>query len=215
MRSKESAAERLHRMTEHERELWGMGVIHGGVDEVGRGALAGPVVTACVAMPQEPLLEAVNDSKRLTPRRRELLDKEIRAAAIDVSTAMATVEEIGRLNIRGATRLAMERAAGATFLEYVLTDAERNLDVRLPQRAIIHGDAVSYQIAAASIVAKVYRDRMMREYDELYPEYGFARNKGYGTAGHVEALRRFGPCPIHRLYFLRGILGDPALGVLE
>lgn len=208
MKRRETPKERLERMTLLERELWSRGYLCGGVDEVGRGALAGPVVTACVVLPPMPLLEGIDDSKRLTPARREAMDKLIRATAFDLATAMADEAEIGELNIRGATRLAMERAAGKAQMDYLLTDAEKDLDVPVGQRAIIHGDAVSYQIAAASIVAKVYRDKMMVKYARMYPEYGFERNKGYGTPEHVEALHAHGPCPIHRPLFLRGILGS-------
>ena len=205
-----SEQERLYRLTEHERGMWARGIVHGGVDEVGRGPLAGPVVAACVAMPQEPLIEGINDSKKLSPARRERLDEAIRTATVCFALGIADIGEIDELNIRGATRLAMKRAVEGTAVEFVLTDAERDLDIRQPQLALIHGDAISYQIAAASIVAKVHRDRMMEQYDLQYPQYGFARNKGYGTAEHMEALRKHGPCPIHRPLFLRKILGEGA-----
>ncbi len=206
--ARETASERLTRMTERERELWRRGLMPGGVDEAGRGPLAGPVVAACVIMPPGPLLLGVNDSKKVAPARREELYEKIRETALTVEIALGTVEEIESLNIRGATRLAMERAVLAAGAEYVLVDAEADLGIFAKQQAIVHGDAVSYQIAAASIAAKVYRDRLMQKYDEQYPQYGFAKHKGYGTRSHIEALLAHGPCPIHRRLFLRGILGD-------
>lgn len=206
MAKRETPAERIRRMTVYECALWQRGVMPGGVDEAGRGPLAGPVVAACVVMPPEPLLEGVNDSKKVTPLRREKLYDEIREVALAADVGLASVEEIERLNIREASRLAMVRAILAAGAEYVLIDAEGGLPIEVKQRAIVHGDALSYQIAAASIVAKVYRDRLMLAYDEQYPEYGFRRHKGYGTPEHIEALRRLGPCPIHRKLFIRGIM---------
>lgn len=203
---RETQALRLERMTAIERGLWAQGIFPGGVDEAGRGPLAGPVVAACCVMPPEPLLDGVNDSKKVSPGRREKLYGAIHETALALGIGTATVEEIDSLNIRGAARLAMERAIRLCGASYVLTDAEGGLDIDAEQRAIVHGDALSYQIAAASIVAKVYRDRLMAELDAQYPRYGFARHKGYGTAEHIAAIRRYGACPAHRPLFLRKIL---------
>ncbi len=199
---------RLERMTLIERDLWAQGIRPGGVDEAGRGPLAGPVVAACVVMPPEPLLIWVNDSKKLSPGRREKLYDTIRETALACGIGIASVEEIDCLNIRNAARLAMERAIRESGAAYVLTDAEGGLHIEAEQRSIVHGDAVSYQIAAASIVAKVYRDRMMAGLDRQYPLYGFAKHKGYGTAEHIAAILRHGPCPAHRPLFLRKIMEE-------
>lgn len=200
---RETKEQRIARMTEIERPLWESGVFPGGVDEAGRGPLAGPVVAACVVMPPEPLLLDINDSKKVSEKKREMLFDEIYKIALKIGVGIATVEEIERLNIKQAARLAMKRAIEQANPERIFVDAERGLDVTMPQEGIVHGDAVSYSIAAASIIAKVTRDRMMLELDEKYPQYGFAQHKGYGTAAHYEALRAYGPCPEHRKLFIR------------
>lgn len=174
-----------------------------GVDEAGRGPLAGPVVAACVVMPPEPLLPDINDSKKVAEKKREALCEEILRCAVSVGVGVASVEEIETLNIKQAARLAMKRAIELAKPARVFVDAERDLDVSVPQEGIVHGDAVSYSIAAASIVAKVTRDRMMLELDAQYPQYGFAQHKGYGTQAHYEALHAYGPCPAHRRLFIR------------
>ena len=200
---RETKEARIERMTRRERECWEMGVRLAGVDEAGRGPLAGPVVAACVAMPPEPLLMDVNDSKKVSEKKREALYEEIFRVAQAVGVGVASVEEIETLNIKNAARLAMKRAIEAARPDRILVDAERELDVAVPQEGIVHGDAECYCIAAASIVAKVTRDRMMLELDREYPQYGFAQHKGYGTAAHYEALREYGPCPAHRRLFIR------------
>ena len=173
-----------------------------GMDEAGRGPLAGDVVTACVIMPREPLLIWVDDSKKLSESRREKVFGEIMAHALFVGIGRTGPEEIDRINILEATKAAMRRAAEKIPADVFLVDAVRDLGLAGREVPVIKGDAVSYSIAAASIVAKVTRDREMRKLDEAYPQYGFARNKGYGTAEHIEALRRFGPCPVHRRSFI-------------
>ena len=200
---RETKEARIERMTRRERECWQLGVRLAGVDEAGRGPLAGPVVAACVAMPPEPLLMDVNDSKKVSEKKREALYDEIYRVAQAVGVGVASVEEIEMLNIKNAARLAMKRAIEAAHPDRILVDAERDLDVDVPQEGIVHGDAECYCIAAASIIAKVTRDRMMLELDREYPQYGFAQHKGYGTAAHYEALRAYGPCPAHRRLFIR------------
>ncbi len=181
-----------------------------GVDEVGRGCLAGPVVAAaCILDASQPLFEYLNDSKKLTEKRRLRLDEEIRAGAVAFAIAEVSAEEIDRINILQATKKAMRAAieALAPAADYLLIDALELKELRLPQKAIIKGDSVSASIAAASILAKTYRDRLMQEMCERYPRYGFSQHVGYGTKAHFEALREHGPCEIHRKSF-RGVLPD-------
>lgn len=204
-----SEQERLFAITAYERALWETGTsLVAGIDEVGRGPLVGPVVTACVIMPWEPLVEGVKDSKKLTEKRREALYDRIREEAVCWSIGMASAAEIDRINILNATKLAMQRAVEGMAVqpEHLLVDALQ-LDTAIPCTAIVKGDALSYSIGAASILAKVTRDRMMRELDERYPLYGFAKHKGYGTKEHREALLRYGPIPEHRQSFIRKIAG--------
>jgi len=176
----------------------------GGIDEAGRGPLAGPVVAACVVMPLDILLPDVKDSKQIPEKKREALYEEIVRTALSIGVGYADPEEIDRINIRQAARLAMARAVRAMPLlpDCLLVDAEKNLSVALPQEGIVHGDALSYSISAASVVAKVTRDRLMRHMAKQYPGYGFEKHKGYGTADHYRALDHLGPCPIHRETFL-------------
>lgn len=197
--------ERLLQITQYDRPLWETpGVVLAGMDEVGRGPLAGPVVASCAAMPPEPLLAYVNDSKKLSPKRRDMLYEQITAQALGYATAWVGPEDIDRMNILQATRLAFAQAFAAMPIEVtdVMIDALTGLDIPARQHSLIHGDALCYSIAAASIVAKVERDRYMERMDALYPEYGFARNKGYGTAEHIAALKKHGPCPLHRRSFI-------------
>ena len=172
------------------------------MDEAGRGPLAGNVVAACVVMPKEPLLLWVDDSKKLSPARRETLYDEILSAALFVGVGQAGAAEIDRYNILEATKMAMRRAAENAPADVFLIDAVRGLGLPGEERGIIHGDALCYSIAAASIIAKVTRDRQMDELDRLYPGYGFAKHKGYGTAQHIAALKELGPCPEHRRSFI-------------
>ena len=176
-----------------------------GVDEAGRGPLAGPVCAAAVMLPRGLVIEGLNDSKKLTERRREQLYDEIKEKALHWAVAFAGVEEIETLNILGATYLAMNRAiAGLGVVpELALIDGNRAKGVEYDARCVVGGDGKCADIAAASIMAKVTRDRLMCELDVQYPGYGFARHKGYGTAAHYAALRELGPCPAHRLSFLR------------
>ena len=178
------------------------GLIIAGMDEVGRGPLAGNVVTACVVLPAEPLIPWVDDSKKLSENRREKVFDEIMEKALYVGIGEICPEEIDRINILEATRKAMRSAASYVPADLFLIDAVTKLGLHGREVPIIRGDASSYVIAAASIVAKVTRDRQMIELDRLYPEYSFARNKGYGTKEHIEALKRIGPCPVHRRSFI-------------
>ena len=174
-----------------------------GMDEVGRGPLAGNVVTACVVMPREPLLPWIDDSKKLSESRREKVYEEIMRIALYVGIGQATPEEIDEINILEATKKAMRDAAARVPADVFLIDAVTGLGLAGQEVPIIKGDATSYAIAAASIVAKVTRDRQLIELDKQYPAYGFARNKGYGTAEHIAALKAVGPCPAHRRSFIR------------
>ena len=173
-----------------------------GMDEVGRGPLAGNVVTACVVIPESPLIEWIDDSKKLSESRREKVYDQIMANALYVGIGQVSPEEIDRINILQATRKAMVQAAEQVRADFYLIDAVSDLGLAGTEVPIIKGDANSYSIAAASILAKVCRDAEMIRYDALYPEYGFARNKGYGTKEHIDALRKYGPCPIHRRTFI-------------
>ncbi|MBI3304687.1 MAG: ribonuclease HII [Deltaproteobacteria bacterium] len=195
-----------------EQELWRQGLtMVAGVDEVGMGPLAGPVVAAAVVLPpvnsndEFPLSfpRGVRDSKTLTAKARERLESEIRQVALGVGIGVVEGEEIDRINIYQAGLRAMRLALAQLplMLEHILIDGRSLTDLPCPHTLFIKGDRDVYSIAAASIVAKVYRDRLMVRLDALYPQYGFARHKGYGTAAHREALRRFGPCSIHRRSF--------------
>jgi len=193
---------RLAEISATDRELWAAGRVFAGIDEAGRGPLCGPVAAACVVMPRKPLLLYVDDSKKLTEKRREALYDKILETAIYARVELAQPEEIDRDNILRATRRAMADAAKDAPCDLFLVDAVDTLDVRGQVRGIVHGDALCYSIAAASILAKVTRDRLMRELDAQYPQYGLARNKGYGTAEHIAALKTYGPTPIHRRTFI-------------
>jgi ribonuclease HII len=176
-----------------------------GVDEAGRGPLAGPVYAAAVILPRGLVIPGLDDSKKLTEKKREALFDVICASALDYSIAFATVEEIEERNILGATMLAMNRAIAGlkTRPDLALIDGNRNKGIETPSRCVVKGDACCADIAAASILAKVSRDRVMLRLAEQYPEYHFEQHKGYGTAQHYEALRQFGPSPVHRPSFLR------------
>ena len=176
-----------------------------GVDEAGRGPLAGPVCAAAVILPQNCEIQGLNDSKKLTEKKREALFDVICAAAVSYGIAFATVEEIEEYNILGATFMAMNRAVAMLdpVPELALIDGNRNTGIQIPSRCIVGGDGKCADIAAASVLAKVTRDRYMRQMAELYPQYGFEKHKGYGTRAHYEAIRAYGPSPIHRPSFLR------------
>ena len=189
-----------------EKEKLEKGYLHiCGVDEAGRGPLCGPVVAAACILPIDCEIEGLNDSKKLSEKKRDALFDIITEKAISFSIAQATVEEINALNILEATLLAMRRAIEGldTPADFALIDGNICRDFPLDAQAVIHGDAISPSIAAASILAKVTRDRMCLDLDSEYPVYGIAKNKGYGSKAHMDALRKYGPAPIHRTKFIR------------
>ena len=189
-----------------ENEIYAGGVrLLCGVDEAGRGPLAGPVCAAAVILPQNCVIEGLNDSKKLTEKKREALFAVITAAAVSYGIAFATVEEIEQYNILAATFMAMNRAIAKLdpVPELALIDGNRSAGIEIPSRCVVGGDGKCADIAAASVLAKVTRDRYMRQMAELYPQYGFEKHKGYGTKAHYDAVRAYGPSPIHRPSFLR------------
>jgi len=203
MQAQETESERLGKLLEKERELWQQGfLLIAGLDEAGRGPLAGPVMAAACILPARFDLPGLNDSKLLKPAEREALFVQIQEEALDFAVASASVEEIDRLNILEATKLAMLRSINRLKYRphFLLIDALK-LAVDIPQLGIVGGDRLSASIAAASILAKVSRDRLMLAMHEEYPEYGFDRHKGYPTREHLQILQRLGPCPIHRSSF--------------
>ena len=204
----EAEIERIQGMLVYEREYGPLGILCG-IDEVGRGPLAGPVVAGAVILPKDCQILYLNDSKKLTARRRELLYDEIMEKAVAVGIGVISQEVIDDINILQATYEAMRQAVGKLSVcpDILLNDAVTIPGLPQKQVPIIKGDAKSLSIAAASVVAKVTRDRMMEALDAKYPEYGFASNKGYGSAAHMAALREYGPCPLHRRTFIRNICG--------
>jgi len=205
----EKERERLKEMCMYENKYADYELICG-VDEVGRGPLAGPVFTAAVILPKDCEILYLNDSKKLSEKKREELFLEISEKALAIGIGRCSPEEIDTLNIKQATRKAMLQAVQNLELQpgIVLVDAETITGLNIRQVPIIKGDAKSVSIAAASIVAKVTRDHLMIEYDKIYPQYGFASNKGYGSATHMQALKLYGPCPIHRRSFIKNIVSD-------
>lgn len=181
-----------------------------GVDEAGRGPLAGPVCAAAVILPEDAVIEGLDDSKKLTEKKRERLYDIIKQTAVAYSVAYGTLEEIETVNILEATYLAMNRAIeGLTVKpDFALIDGNRvPRGIKIPCETVVKGDSRSMSVAAASVLAKVTRDRLMLEYDKKYPEYNFKKHKGYGTKEHTELIKQYGPCEIHRLSFLKNILG--------
>lgn len=201
-RPSEKRLAHFRELVAYDQSLRDFGTALAGMDEAGRGPLAGNVVAACVIMPSEPLHEWIDDSKKLSAKKRDELYDCIMNTAVYVGVGQATPEEIDRMNILNATRLAMERAAEKAPASLCVVDAVQNLYLPFPILPIIKGDATSYNVAAASIIAKVTRDRQMAEAAQAYPEYGFERNMGYGTAEHIAALKQFGATPIHRKTFI-------------
>ena len=188
-----------------EKDLYSKGYkLIAGIDEVGRGPLAGPVVAAAVILPKDSYYQYLNDSKKVTEKRRNKLYDEITAEAVSYGIGLVSPDIIDDINILQATYVAMKKAIDALSIrpQMILVDAVHIPDIGIPQVGIVKGDAKSISIAAASIVAKVYRDRLMTEYDALYPEYKFAKNKGYGTKEHMQALHEIGMSPIHRKSFV-------------
>ena len=198
---------RTEKMKEYERKYASFSYICG-IDEVGRGPLAGPVVAGAVILPRDCQILYLNDSKQLSEKKREELYEVIMENAVSTGLGFVSPERIDEINILQATYEAMRQAIGKLEKEpdLLLNDAVTIPGVEIRQVPIIKGDAKSVSIAAASIIAKVTRDRLMVQYDEIYPEYGFASNKGYGAAAHIEALKKYGPTPIHRRSFLKNLL---------
>ena len=205
----EQEKERLKQMREFEREYEHLGYICG-IDEVGRGPFAGPVVAGAVILPPDCEILYVNDSKQLSEKMREQLYDEIMEKAVSVAVGYASPQRIDEINILQATYEAMREAVSKLDVtpQILLNDAVTIPQITITQVPIIKGDAKSISIAAASIVAKVTRDRLMREYDKIMPEYGFASNKGYGSKEHIEAIKKYGPTPIHRRSFIHNVTGE-------
>lgn len=207
--SLEALKERYQIMSEYEEQAFSRGIrLVAGMDEAGRGPLAGPVVAAAVILDPEQPVYGVNDSKKLSEKRRAVLKPVIEAQAVSFGIGIIDEQVIDRINILEATKEAMCQAVAALDPqpELILIDALTIPQIQIPQQGIIKGDAKSVSIAAASILAKETRDAIMRAYDEIYPEYGFAKHKGYGTKDHIEAIRKYGPCPIHRRSFIKNFI---------
>ncbi len=203
---KETEELRLEKMLEYERNLYSKGYEYiCGIDEAGRGPLCGPVVAAAVILKKGDKIEGVNDSKKLSEKKREQLFEAIKQRAVAYSVGIVDEKTIDEINILEATRLAMKKAVEGLRVEaqYALVDAEKKVPIDIPYTPIIKGDALSESIAAASIIAKVTRDRMIVELDSKYPEYNFAKNKGYGTKQHADAIKEHGLCPAHRKSFCK------------
>lgn len=206
----EKERERLYCMTEYERECYRKGYkLVAGIDEVGRGPLAGPVVAAAVILGEGVLIPGVKDSKKLTEEKREYLSEEIKAKALCWSIGIIDEKVIDEINILNATFLAMKKALEGLSVkpDYILLDAVTLKDVDIPQKSIIKGDALSLSIAAASIIAKVERDRIISDYDKVYPHFSFSKHKGYGTKEHIECIKKYGLLPIHRRSFTKNFQG--------
>lgn len=203
---KEAEEQRLEKMLEYEKDLYKKGYEYiCGIDEAGRGPLCGPVVAAAVILKKGDKIEGVNDSKKLSEKKREALFQEIKERAVAWAVGIVDEKIIDEINILEATRLAMKKAVESLSIkaEYALVDAEKKVPIDIPYSPIIKGDALSESIAAASIIAKVTRDHMIVELDKKYPEYNFAKNKGYGTKEHTEAIKEYGLCPAHRRSFCK------------
>lgn len=204
---KEKEIERLTKLKEIEKDLYNKGFKNiCGIDEAGRGPLAGPVVVAGVIMPENSMIEFVNDSKKVTEKRREKLYDVIMEEAISYCVSVIDQDVIDEINILNATKKGVTEVVDGLEIkpDLILVDALEHINTRgIPYEPLIKGDARCYNIAAASILAKVTRDRIMRQWDEIYPEYGFLSNKGYGTAKHIEAIKQYGLCPIHRKSFTK------------
>ena len=201
---KENEQERLKHMLEIEESLYEKGYkLVCGVDEAGRGPLCGPVVAAAVILKPGQMIDGVNDSKKISEKKREKLYEDIMANALAVGVGMSDVDVIEDANILNATKLAMKQAINNLKIqpEYVLIDGNQMIDITMDAETVVSGDAKSESIAAASIIAKVTRDRMLLEWDKEYPEYGFAKHKGYGTKAHIEAIGKYGLTPLHRKSF--------------
>lgn len=203
----EKEEQRLIKLKEMDEEIYINGAKYiCGIDEAGRGPLAGPVVVASVILPRESMIEGVNDSKKISEKKRERVYEEIIKEAISYGVGIIDESKIDEINILQATKEGLTESIKELKIvpDIILVDALRGINTcNIPYKSIIKGDATSYSIAAASIIAKVTRDRLMLKYDEMYPEYGFAKHKGYGTANHISAIKQYGLCPIHRRSFVK------------
>ncbi len=204
---KEKEIERLKNLKEFENNLHSTGLKYiAGIDEAGRGPLAGPVVVGIAIMKPDSFIEGVNDSKKLSEKKREQLYEQIISEAIDWTVGIVDQKEIDEINILNATKKALHMAISNLKVkpDRILVDALDHIDTYgIPYTSIIKGDAKIYSISVASIIAKVTRDRIMQKYDEIYPEYGFSGHKGYGTAKHIQAIKEYGPCSLHRKTFIK------------
>ena len=207
---KEKELERLTKLKEIEKDLYQKGFQNiCGIDEAGRGPLAGPVVVAGVIMPQDSIIEGVNDSKKVSEKKREKLYDLILEEAISYSVAIIGQDNIDEINILNATKQGVTKVVEELDVEpdLIVVDALTHINTKgIPYNSIVKGDAKCYNIAAASIIAKVTRDRIMRQWDEIYPQYGFSAHKGYGTAKHITAIKEYGLCPIHRRSFTKNFV---------
>lgn len=204
---KEKEFERLQKLKEYENKLYDEGLNYiGGIDEAGRGPLAGPVVVACVVLPRDSMIEGINDSKKISETKREKLYDIILEEAVSYGVGIIWQDEIDKINILEATKKALTLSLEQMKIkpDRILVDALEKIDTKgIPYTSVIKGDAKMYSIGAASIIAKVTRDRIMRQYDEIYPEYEFAKHKGYGTAKHIQVIKENGICPLHRKTFVK------------
>ena len=207
---KEKELDRLKNLKKDEESLYSSKIKYiCGIDEAGRGPLAGPIVVGAVILPVDSLIEGVNDSKKISEKKRERVFEEIVSTAISYSTGIVDQRTIDEINILNATKLAVKKAIEGLEIkpDLILVDALTGIETfGIPYKSIIKGDAKEYSIAAASIIAKVTRDRMMLEWDKVFPEYGFAKHKGYGTASHMQALKENGPCMLHRKTFIKNFI---------
>ena len=207
---KEKELERLTKLKEIEELMYVPGTNYiCGIDEAGRGPLAGPVVVAAVIMPKDSMIEGVNDSKKVSEKKREELYEKITQEAVAWGVGIIDQKEIDRINILNATKVAVTDALKKIRRrpDRIIVDALTGIDtLGIPYTPFVKGDANFYSIAAASIIAKVTRDRIMRQWDQIYPQYGFEKHKGYGTATHIAAIKEYGPCPIHRKSFIKNII---------
>lgn len=211
---KEKEIERLKELKKEEEKFYKQGILTVcGIDEAGRGPLAGPVVVACAMMKPDSMIEGVNDSKKISEKKREKIYEQIIEEAVAYGVAIIDQNEIDEINILNATKKGLTMCVKEVENklnekpEVILVDALTKIDTDgIPYKSIIHGDSLSYSIAAASIIAKVTRDRIMRQWDEVYPQYGFAKHKGYGTKMHIDAIKEYGLCPLHRRSFTKNFI---------
>ena len=211
---KEKEIERLKELKKEEEKFYKQGILTVcGIDEAGRGPLAGSVVVACAMMKPDSMIEGVNDSKKISEKKREKIYEQIIEEAVAYGVAIIDQNEIDEINILNATKKGLTMCIKEVENklnekpEVILVDALTKIDTDgIPYKSIIHGDSLSYSIAAASIIAKVTRDRIMRQWDEVYPQYGFAKHKGYGTKMHIDAIKEYGLCPLHRRSFTKNFI---------